>query len=156
MGAGRVRVRDGLARSGAQRRPTEALGCQLLGAWLDGQSKSLSDCPASLPHPHPSVQGPECSAEAPAVTQDRTCPLHVSSTPWLPLATCWGPLDLWHQCGCLALAHMSLGAIHFYLRPSKNTGEPGFSSATGQALQSWLFRKLDVESFHHLLCPAES
>lgn len=38
MGAGRVRVRDGLVHSQAQRRPTEALGCQLLGARLDGQT----------------------------------------------------------------------------------------------------------------------
>lgn len=131
------------------------VNCSVHG-WTDRQGKSLSDCLASLPQPHRSVRGPESGAEAPAVTQDRTCPLHASSTPWLLLATCRGPLGLWRPCGRLALAHTSLGAIHFYLRPSKKTGEPGFSSATGQALHSWLLRKLDVESFHHVLCPAES
>ena len=38
MGAVRVWVRDGLAHSRVQCRPTEALGYQLPGAWLDGQT----------------------------------------------------------------------------------------------------------------------
>lgn len=61
----------------------------------------------------------------------------LARAPWLPLAVCLGPPDVRRPHGRLAWACTSLGAVHFYPGPSKETGETlGFHQLWGRSYHS--------------------
>ena len=112
--------------------------------WTDNQGKNLSDCPTSLPQPRRSARGLKSSAETPAITQAPHLFSPHQLNPLAPAGYVFGSPGPVTSMRVPDLGSANLGAVHLYRRPSKKMGEPGFSSATGQALHSRLLRKLGV------------